>query len=144
MDKVRHNFAFICKMFDISKILSELGQYDNIKSNSTHSRTNFYKDGIIKKNENYCQIFDHKLTDKDRSVPIMYWLLKLHKIPIEARFIIAFKNCSTKPLSGVFSKSFKCFLVVWKTFIIKAYFIQVTKNPGFWKIIFELLKAKNY
>ena len=72
----------------------------------------------------------------------MYWLLKLHKIPIEARFIIAFKNCSTKPLSGVFSKSFKCFLVVWKTFIIKAHFIQVTKNSGFWRIIFELLKLK--
>ena len=70
----------------------------------------------------------------------MYWLPKLDKIPIEARFIIAFRNCSTKPLSGVISKSFKCFLIVWKTFIIKSHFIQVTKNSGLWKIIFELLK----
>ena len=54
------------------------------------------------------------MTYKDRSVPI------------EARFIIAFKYCSTKPLSGVISKIFKCFLITWKTFTIKAYFIQWT------------------
>ena len=111
-------------MFYISKILSEVGQYNKIKSNSTYSKTNFYKDDLIKKNENYFQIFDRKLTYKDRSVPIMYWLPKLRKIPIEARFIIAFKNCSTKPLPGVISKVFKCFLIMWKTFTIKAQFIQ--------------------
>ena len=37
----------------------------------------------------------------------MYWLPKLHKTPIGDRYIIASKNCSTKPLSSVISKIFK-------------------------------------
>ena len=37
----------------------------------------------------------------------MHWFRKLHKTPDRAKFIIASKNCSTKPLSGVISKMFK-------------------------------------
>ena len=37
----------------------------------------------------------------------MYWLHKFHKTPVGARLIIVFKNCSSKPLSGVISKNFK-------------------------------------
>ena len=62
----------------------EVGQYDNISTYSTYSKTNFLKDDIIKNNENYCQKFDIKLTDKDCFLPIMYWLPKFHKIPIGA------------------------------------------------------------
>ena len=43
----------------------------------------------------------------NRSLPIMYWLSKLHKMPIGATFIIVSKNCSTKPLPAVISKIFK-------------------------------------
>ena len=78
-----------------------------MQSNYTYSKTNFTKDNIIKNNENYCQKFDHKLTEKDLSLPVMYWLSKLHKTPIGARFIIVPENCSTKPLAGVISKLFK-------------------------------------
>ena len=81
IDKASNNFAFICKKFYISKILSEVGEYNNMQSNSTYSKTNFSKYDIIKNNENYCQKFDLKLTDKDRSLPIMYWLSNLHKTP---------------------------------------------------------------
>ena len=80
-------------------------EYSNIQSNSTYSKTNFSKD--IKNNENYCQKFDLKLTDEDRSLPTMYWLPKLNKTPTGARFIIGSKNCRTKPLSGVICKIFK-------------------------------------
>ena len=104
IDKASNNFAFICKLFYISKILSKVGKYSNIQSNSVYSKANLSKDDIIKNNENYCQKFDLKLTDKDRSVPIMYWFPNLHNIPIGARFIIASKNYSTKQLSGVISK----------------------------------------
>ena len=106
IDKARDGFAFICKKFYISKNFSEAGDYNNIQSNFTNSKANFSRDDIIKDNENYCQKFDLKLTDKDRSLPItitlyLYWLFELHKTPIGARFIIAFKNCSIQPLSGV-------------------------------------------
>ena len=37
----------------------------------------------------------------------MYWIPKLHKTPIVARFIIASRKCSTKPLSKAVSKVFK-------------------------------------
>ena len=37
----------------------------------------------------------------------MYWLPKVHKTPIGARFLIVSENCSTKPLSGAISKIFK-------------------------------------
>ena len=37
----------------------------------------------------------------------MHWFSKLHKTPDRAKFIIASKNCSTKPLSGVIFKVFK-------------------------------------
>ena len=37
----------------------------------------------------------------------MYWLPKLRKAPIGATLIIAFKNCSTKPLTGVIFKILK-------------------------------------
>ena len=56
----------------VSKILSEVEENSNIKSNSTYSKTNFSKDDVIKSNENYCQKFDLKLADKDCSLAIMY------------------------------------------------------------------------
>ena len=34
----------------------------------------------------------------------MYWLPKVYKIPIDARFIVTSKTCSTKPLLDVISK----------------------------------------
>ena len=97
---------FICEKFYISKILSEVEEYINIQSNSIY----FSKDDITKTNENksYCHKFDLKLTDKDGFLPIMHWLQTLHKTPIgAARFIIASKNCITKPLPDVISKLFK-------------------------------------
>ena len=70
---------------------------------SAYSKANFSKDDIIKNNEIYCQKCDLRLTEKDSPLR-MYWLPKLQKTQIGARFIIASKNCSTKPLSGVISK----------------------------------------
>ena len=65
IDKSSNNFAFICKKFFIPKILSEVGEYNIIQSNSTYSKVNFSKNDIIKNNENYCQ----KL--------ILYWQTKI-------------------------------------------------------------------
>ena len=72
IDKASNNFASICKKFYISKFLSEVGQYINIQFNSTYSKTNFSKYDIVENDKNCCQKFDLKLTDKDRSLPIMH------------------------------------------------------------------------
>ena len=46
----------------------------------------------------------------------MYWLHKFHKTPVGARLIIVFKNCSSKPLSGVISKNFKTLFKYFENF----------------------------
>ena len=74
------------------------------------------------------------------SLPILYWLPKLHNTQIRARFIIASKTCSTKPLSGVISKMFKMLFKHVENFYNKHIFYSsykkfcVVKNP------FQLLK----
>ena len=102
-----------------------MGEYNNIKNNPTYPKSNFSKNDIIKNNENYCQKFDLKLTDRDPFLPIMYWLPKLHKTPIGARCIIASKNCSTKPLSSVISKIFKILFRHAENFHKKSRFYSV-------------------
>ena len=58
MGKGSNNFAFICKRFYIFIIFSEVGEYNNIQSNFTYSKKNFFKDDIYRNNEIYCQKFD--------------------------------------------------------------------------------------
>ena len=62
IDKASSNFKFISKKFCISKILSQVGECNNILYNSTYSKVSFSEDDIIKNNENYCQNFDLNLT----------------------------------------------------------------------------------
>ena len=83
IDRASNNFAFIWKMFCISKILFKLGEYNNIQSNSAYSKENFSKVDTIQNNEHYCQKFYLRLTDKDYFLVIMYWLSKLHTSPMK-------------------------------------------------------------
>ena len=46
------------------------------------------------------------VTELDESLPIMYWLPKILKTPVGARFIVASYYCSTSPLSDTISKIF--------------------------------------
>ena len=109
-----------------------MGENNNNQQNLTYSKANFSKEDIINNNENFCKKFDLKLTDKDRSLPIMYWLPKLHKTPIGARFIIASKNCSNKPLSNVISKIFKMIFKNVENFHSKTKFYSSFKK--FWVV----------
>ena len=40
-----------------------------------------------------------KTKEKEKTLPIMYWIFKMHKNPIGTSFIIAFKMCLTKQIS---------------------------------------------
>ena len=105
IDKAANNFAFICKKYYVSVILKELG-LSGLSSN-TYEKSNLSKDEIINNNIKFCEKFGLKITEEQKSLPLMYWLPKMHKTPIGTRFIIASKNCSTKPLSGIISNAFK-------------------------------------
>ena len=114
-----------------------MGEYNNIQSNSAYSKANFSKDDNIK---NYCQKFDLRLTEKDHSLPVMYWLLKLHKKPIGARFITASKNCSTKPLSRVICNIFKILFKYVENFHKKNTFYSSYKKFWFVENSFPSIK----
>ena len=46
-------------------------------------------------------------TDKQKDIPIMYWLPKLYKTPIVCSFTVASKQNNTKPLTKTISNIFK-------------------------------------
>ena len=39
---------------------------------------------------------NNMVSTKEKALPLMYWIPKMHKNPIGARFIVASKSCSTK------------------------------------------------
>ena len=128
IDKAANNFSFICKKYYVSRILQEVGL--NGSPSTTYNNVDIPKADIINDNANYCNKFDLKLTEKQKALPIMYWLPKMHKTPIGCRFIIASKQCSTKPLTKVISIVFKMILTPWRVFIIKVDSILVLINFG--------------
>ena len=62
---------------------------------------------IIEKNVKINKKYGLDTVENQKCLPIMYWTPKMHKSPIGARFIIASKKCSTKPLTEAVSKTFK-------------------------------------
>ena len=66
--------------------------------------------------------FDLSITGLDKLLPILYWLPKMHKTPIGARFIVASNYCSTKPLSDTTSKLFKMILNTVESFHTQSFF----------------------
>ena len=62
----------------------------------------------------------------------MYWLPKMHKTPIGCRFIIASKQCSTKPLTKVISIVFKMIFNTVESFHNKSRFYS--RLNKFWVV----------
>ena len=66
--------------------------------------------------------FDLSITGLAKLLPILYWLPKMHKTPIGARFNVASNYCSTKPLSDTTSKLFKMILNTVESFHTQSFF----------------------
>ena len=66
--------------------------------------------------------FDLNITGLHKLLPIMYWLPKMQKPPIGARFIVASNYCSMKPLSDTTSKLFKMILNTVESFHTQSFF----------------------
>ena len=105
IDKAANNIAFICKKYYVEVILREIGIIGG--GNPTYSISNRSKEDILDENITYNKRLNLEVKDEDNKLPLMYWLPKLHKKPTKARFIIASKHCSTKPLSKAISSVFK-------------------------------------
>ena len=74
--------------------------------------------------------FDLSITGLDKLLPILYWLPKMHKTPIGARFNVASNYCSTKPLSDTTSKLFKMILNTVESFHTQSFFYSCCEK--FW------------
>ena len=53
-------------------------------------------DTVIHEDTEYTKRLDFKITEKEKTLTIMYGIPKMHKNSTGARFIIASKICSTK------------------------------------------------
>ena len=128
--KAANNFAFIYKIYHISKLLVEVG-LSNTKS-KTYSKATHSIEEIIQGNISYCKRFDLNITELDKSLPITHWLPKMHNTPVGATFIVAPYYCSTNPLSDVISKVFIMAFNTVESFHNKSFFYSGCKK--FWVV----------
>ena len=70
----------------------------NTKSKSLRT-SNDIRDEVF----NFSKTYGIEVEEVSKHLPSMYWIPKMHKIPIGARFIVASKKCTTKPLSKIIS-----------------------------------------
>ena len=91
-------------------------------ASETYEKTSKSRTDIIDENQQYLERLGFQLTEKEKSLPSMYWIPKMHKNPIKHRFIIASKSCSTKPLSTAISNAFKLIQNQTKNFHLNSKF----------------------
>ena len=92
IDKAASNIAFICKKCYAQVLLKELGLLNT--TSSTYQQVNDSLHNILQQQNNILDsVFELKNNDKEfNCLPCIYWLLKMHKVPSGARFIIAGSN----------------------------------------------------
>ena len=105
IDKAANNIAIICKRFYVFRLLQEIGAI-GIES-PTYQLSNKNRDEIMSTNLELCEQYGLSVSEKQKTLPIMYWTPKMHYTPSRARFIVSSANCSTKPLSRIVSNTFK-------------------------------------
>ena len=105
IDKASNNVAIVCKRYYAEVILKEIGIIGN--TNNTYEKANKTKDEIIQDNVQYAEHLGFNVSEREKDLPNMYWIPKMHKNPVKHRFIVASKACSTKPISKAVSNAFK-------------------------------------
>ena len=112
IDKAANNIAIICKQLYASVIHKEL-DFSNITSTSPDSTyiqiTNKTPEDIIHDHVDFQTKYNLDVPKEMLKLPSMYWMPKMHKNPVGARFIIASKFASIKALSKDLSDIFSLF-----------------------------------
>ena len=85
--------------------LNEVGVIGD--GNNTYCKANKICDEIIDENTEYTKRLGFKILEKEKALPIMYSIPKMHKNPTGVRFITASKIYSTKQISKYVSNDFK-------------------------------------
>ncbi len=122
IDKAGNNIAIVCKKYYVEMILKEIGHIG--PDNSTYEKIDKSKEEIVDENVMYSKRSGFKVDEREKDLPIMYWIPKMHKNPSGARFIIASKQCSTKQISKAVSNAFKLIFHQIENFHKKAKFLK--------------------
>ena len=105
IDKASNNIAIICKRFYVMRLLKEVGALGI--PDPTYQISDKRLMDIVTQNIELCEKYGLKLDEKQKTLPIMYWMPKMHYTPSRARFIMSSAKCSTKPISNVVSNAFR-------------------------------------
>ena len=130
IDKASNNVAIICKKFYVSRLLEEVGVLNT--TSSTYQHSNNDRNDAIMNNVLLCEKYGLEVLENQRTLPLMYWMPKMHYSPSRARFIVASSTCSSKPLSQVISKVFKLIFHQVQSFHSKSTFYK--NYNRFWVI----------
>ena len=106
IDKAGNNISLICKAFYVERTLKEVGIMGD--KNATYKILDKHPEEIIFNDQEISRSLNIE-GETQNNLPIIYWTPKMHKNPIGARFIIASKNSSNKPISKAITKVFKLF-----------------------------------
>ena len=128
IDKASNNVAFICKRYYASVILQELGLLND--STETYSKIdNETPDDIINRHKiELKEQFNMRIDNSMLTLPDIYWTPKLHKNPVNFRFIIASRYCAVKKLSKDISSIFSLFNKQIETYNKKAQYDPVQET----------------
>ena len=132
IDKADSNVAFVCKRYYMEVIAKELGLKGNPSDTYEHLSDTDANDIINTHKEELLQQFNLKTPEDMHSLPDIYWLPKLHKNPIKARFIIASQKCTVKKLSKDITSIFKLAYEQVERYNLKASHFSGVKT--FWVI----------
>ena len=106
-DKAGNNILFVCKYYYIHTLMEELGN-SGTNLNSTYVAQDHTVHKIIETHATTLEVvFDIKLQQKEKNLPQIHWIPKLHKTPYRARFIAGSSSCTTTRLSKLITECLK-------------------------------------
>ena len=108
-DKAGNNIIFVCKQFYIKTLMNELGINSdrNKKASLTYEEQQYSPDAVTGNHTSSLTKFNIKLTEKERKLPQIYWIPKLHKKPYKSRFIAGSSSCTTTKISKLITSCLK-------------------------------------
>ena len=119
LDKATGNIILICKIFYASLITRELGLNNNPSTDTYNNTDGVSVNDIIDKNIRDLKIkFDiDKVPIENHRLPNMYWMPKLYKNTLIARFVIASPKSSIKSIASNITSVFCSFVFQTNTSI---------------------------
>ena len=107
-DKTGNNIIFVCQYYYIRTLMEELGINSVTNLNSTYGNQDNTEDELIQTHATALEdVFDITLQQKEKHLPQIYWIPKLHKTPYKARFIAGSRSCTTTRLSKLITECLK-------------------------------------